>query len=144
MRDGDEIWDDLIGAGEAAVRERFGEPITRRPAGGDVWLVFDTPAGRLRMRCRVDATNAPRVASWTVTFGARHDTLAGAARAVGLWPAAAPDVAAVDVDMPLVRRPLRVTLDGGGEEGGLLSLTATVREGRFDRLSVFDEPPDWL
>lgn len=147
MRDGDGSWGDLIGASEAEVRERFGEPVARRSAAGELWLVFDTPPGRLRMRCRDDGTSLPRVASWTVTFGTPHDSLAGAARAVGLWPAAGPDVAAADVDRPLVRRPLRVTTrddGGGGYADGVLSLTATIREGRFDRLSVFDEPPDWL
>ncbi|HSM09921.1 MAG TPA: hypothetical protein VLA33_13035 [Gemmatimonadota bacterium] len=148
MRDGDRSWSDLIGASEAEVRGRFGEPVVRRAAAGELWLVFETPPGRLRMRCRDDGTSPPRVASWTVTFAPPHDSLAEAARAVGLWPAAGPDVAAGDVDRPLVRRPLRVMTrddgDGGGDADGVLSLTATIREGRFDRLSVFDEPPDWL
>ena len=144
MRDGDGSWDDLIGMREAAVRACLGEPITRRSAGGDVWLVFDTPPGPLRVRCRVNAGRGPCVASWTVTFGAPRDTLAGAAGAVGLWPAAAPDVHAAEVNEPLVRRQLRVSSRNAGEAGRLLSMTATVRRGRFDRLSVFDEAPDWL
>ena len=150
MRGGDRSWGDLIGASEAEVRERLGEPVARRSAAGELWLVFDAPPGRVRMRCPDDGTSPPRVASWTVTFGVPHDSLAEAARAVGLWPAAGPDVAAGDVGRPLVRRPLRVAnrgeAAGGGEGGadGFLSLTATIREGRFDRLSVFDEPPDWL
>lgn len=142
MRGGERSWGDLIGAGEAEVCERFGEPVARRSAAGDVWLVFDAPPGRVRVRCRDDGISPPRVASWTVTFDAPHDNLAEAARAVGLWPAANPDVAAIDVDRPLVRRPLRVTARDCGD--GLLSMTATVRDGRFDRLSVFDEAPDWL
>lgn len=144
MPGGDRSWGDLIGASAAEVRERLGEPVARRSAAGELWLVFDTPPGRLRMRCRDDGTSPPRVASWTVTFDAPHDSLEGAARAVGLWPAAGPDVAAIDMDRPLVRRPLRVTTRGGGGVDGIVSLTATIREGRFDRLSVFDEPPDWL
>lgn len=147
MRDGDRSWGELIGASEAEVRKRLGEPVARRSGGGEVWLVFDAPPGRLRMRCRDDGTALPRVASWTVTFASPHHNLSGAARAVGLWPAAGPDVAAGDVDRPLVRRPLRVATRGDvvdGEVGEFLSLTATIREGRFDRLSVFDEAPDWL
>jgi len=141
MRDGDRSWAELIGASEDEARERFGEPVARRSAAGELWLMFDTPPGRLRIRCRDDDDEGspPRVASWTVTFGAPPARLAEAARAVGLWPAAGPDVAARDVDRPLVRRPLRVP-----SRDDVLSLTATVREGRFDRLSVFDEPPDWL
>lgn len=143
MRSGERSWGDLIGAGEAEVCGRFGEPVARRSAAGDVWLVFDAPPGRVRVRCRDDGVSAPRVASWTVTFDAPYGSLAEAARAVGLWPAVHPDVAAIDVDRPLVRRPLRVTTRGDGG-AGVLSLTATIRDGRFDRLSVFDEPPDWL
>lgn len=108
-----------------------------------MWLGFDTPPGHLRVRCRAGTSEVPAVASWTVSFRTPHDTLAGAAGAVGLWPAAAPDVAAADVSRPLVRRPLRVPSRDGGH-GDVLSMTATVRQGRFDRLSVFDEAPDWL
>lgn len=139
MRGGDRSWGDLIGASEADVRGRLGEPVARRSAAADVWLVFDAPPGRVRVRCRDDGISPPRVASWTVTFDTPHDNLSEAARAVGLWPAVHPDVAAIDVDRPLVRRPLRVP-----SRDGFLSLTATIRDGRFDRLSVFDEPPDWL
>lgn len=142
MRGGERSWGDLIGAGEAEVRGRLGEPVARRSAAGDVWLVFDAPPGRVRVRCRDDGTSPPRVASWTLTFDTPYDNLSEAARAVGLWPAVTPDEAAIDVDRPLVRRPLRVTTRGDGD--GVLSLTATIRDGRFDRLSVFDEPPDWL
>lgn len=140
MRDDEQDLRGLVGSSEAEARSRLGEPLTRRLAGGDVWLVFDTLPGRLRIRCPLDATGTPRVASWTLKFVRRHPTLSEAACAVGLWPAAAPDVRAPDVDAPLVRRPLRAA-DG---EGGLLSLTATVRDGGFDRLTVFDESPDWL
>lgn len=131
---------DLVGTTEAGLEPRFGAPASRRAAGGDVWLVYETSPGRLRVRCAVDAAGTPRVASWTVTFREPRDTLSSAAGAVGLWPAAAPDAVAADVDTPLVRRPLRVS-NAAGEP---LSLTATVRAGRFDRLSVFDESPDWL
>lgn len=147
MRDGDRSWGDLMGASESEVRERLGEPVARRSTAGELWLVFDTPPGRLRMRCRGDGISPPRVASWTVTFEPPYDSLAEAADAVGLWPAAGPDVAAADVGHPLVRRPLRVRRrdDGVGDAAdGFASLTATIRQGRFDRLSVFDEPPDWL
>lgn len=81
----------------------------------------------------------PRVASWTVDFPHGHETLRGATEAIGLWPAAAPDVVASDLDIPLARRPLR-TSDGEARQ----SLTATIRGERFTRVSVFDEAPDWL
>ena len=66
------------------------------------------------------------------------DTLAEAASAVGLWPAAQPDEAAHSVLTPLVRRPLPCP-----EQSLVFSLTATIRDGRFTRISVFDEAPDW-
>lgn len=130
----------LIGTAEADLHPRFGAPESRRPAGGDLWLVYQVEPGRLRVRCAADAAGTPRVASWTITFREPRETLSSAARMVGLWPAAAPDAVAEDVETPLVRRSLRVS----AARDMPCSLTATVRAGRFDRLSVFDEPPDWL
>jgi hypothetical protein len=135
-----ESWIDLIGSGEPELETRFGNPTARRVADGDVWLVFETESGRLRIRCRRPSGGTPRVASWTLCLGAPADTLAAAAGRIGLWPDAEPDAAAVDVTEPLVRRAL--TPPGGASAGH--SLTATVRGGRFTHISVFDEPPDWV
>lgn len=131
---------DLLGMPEADLDRHMGAPESRRMAGEDLWLVYEVGPGRLRVRCAADAARTRRVASWTLTFREPRDTLSSAARLVGLWPAAAPDAVAADVETPLVRRPLRVP----DAHEVPCSLTATVRAGRFDRLSVFDEPPDWL
>ena len=136
-----ESWIDLIGSEEPELETRFGTPTARRAAEDDVWLVFETESGQLRVRCRRPSGGMPfAAASWTLRLSAAADTLAAAAGRIGLWPAAAPDAAAVDVTEPLVRRALT---PHGGASGGH-SLTATVRGGRFTHLSVFDEPPDWV
>ena len=130
----------LIGLGEAELKSRLGEPVTRRTVGSDAWLIFDSPDLQLRVRCAPNGDGRTlRVASWTASFESGFDTLGGAARSVGLWPIAAPDESADCVVMPLVRRPLPCPA-----RGTVYSLTATVRHGRFTRVSVFDEEPDWL
>ncbi len=130
---------DLIGLSESELRERLGSPETRSGTGGELWLIHETPRGRLRLRCSRAAPNARlRVASWTLECRTGHETLRAAVETLGLWPAAAPDVEASALDVPLARRPLS---SPGGE--GLHSLTATIRGGRFTRISVFDEAPDW-
>lgn len=131
---------DLLGTVEGDLYPRFGAPESRRAAGEDLWLVYEVAPGRLRVRCAADAAGTPRVASWTLTFREPRDTLSSAAGEVGLWPAAAPDAVAADVETPLVRR----SVPGPGAHDVPCSLTATIRGRRFDRLSVFDEPPDWL
>lgn len=128
---------DLIGLPPDALVERFGTPSARRSAAGGVWLVFALPRLTLRVRCA--GQGQPRAATWTASFADGFLRLSDAARAVGLWPAATPDVEAASVEEPLVRRALRCA-----DDGPLCSLTATVRDGRFTQLSVFDEPPDWL
>ena len=72
-----------------------------------------------------------------IFLGFRH--LSEAAGAVGLWPAAGPEEDAVQVGAPLVRRPLPCP-----ESDRVYSFTATVRQGLFTGLSVFDEAPDWI
>ena len=133
-------WIDLIGSGEAELEAHFGTPTARRASEDELWLVFETALGRLRLRCRRPSGGMTGAASWTLCLSEPADTLAAAAGRVGLWPAAAPDAAAADVAEPLVRRVL--TPPEGAS--GLHSLTATIRDGRFTHLSVFDEPPDWV
>ena len=129
--------DGLIGLREDELVRRLGEPGTRRIIGSNAWFVFPAPDVTLRVRCSGGPTS--RVASWTATFAAGHARLRDAARALGLWPAAAPDEDANSVDAPLVRRPLPVS----GSDS-VHSLTATIRDGVITQISVFDEPPDWL
>jgi hypothetical protein len=112
--------------------------MTRRAVGESLWLVFDRSDLRIRVLCRSDPEDLPRVASWTATFAAARSSLADAAGAVGLWPSVAPDEAAADVSVPLIRRPLPVS------GGRVHSFTATIRSGRITGVSVFDEPPDWV
>ena len=127
----------LIGLPEAELVRRFGEPITRRRVGDDTWLMFRSTSLQLRVRC--SGSDPARVASWTATFSSGHARLRDAAHALGLWPAAAPDLDAESVDAPLIRRPLPCP-----ETGATHSLTATVRYRRITQISVFDEPPDWI
>ncbi len=130
----------LIGLCEAELTSRLGEPVTRRIVGSDAWLIFDSHELQLRIRCAPNGDGRTlRVASWTASFEGGFETLAAAARSVGLWPVAAPDISADTVTEPLVRRPLPCPA-----RGTVYSLTATVRDGQFTRLSVFDEEPDWL
>ena len=130
----------LIGLCEADLTSRLGEPVTRRTVGSDAWLIFDSPDLQLRVRCAPNGDGRTlRVASWTASFEIGFDTLGDAARSVGLWPIAAPDESADCVVMPLIRRPIPCPA-----RGAVYSLTATVRHGRFTRVSVFDEEPDWL
>jgi hypothetical protein len=127
----------LVGLEEAELVRRLGSPVTRREAGNEVWLVFRSP--EMSLRVRLTGGDTPRLASWTASFDPGHAKLSEATRAVGLWPAAAPDEDASSVDRPLVRRALRCPTSAR-----VHSLTATVRNGRFTAVSVFDEPPDWL
>jgi hypothetical protein len=128
---------DLIGFTEHQLHAHLGSATSRREIGGDAWLIFQSPDMTLRVRCR-DAGDGFRCASWTASFTDGFDTLAEAAAAVGLWPAAAPDATAVAVTTPLIRRCLP-----DPERSLVHSLTATVRAGRFTQIAVFDEPPDW-
>ncbi|MGD8496290.1 MAG: hypothetical protein PVF05_08865 [Gemmatimonadales bacterium] len=139
MRDADRR-SDFIGMDEAQLEARLGPPDARRATGGDLWLVFETPAGRLRVRCRPAGGAPPRVASWTLGLAVPAATLREALEPLGLWPAAGPDAAAAAVAEPLVRRALPAA-EAAAEAH---SLTATIRGGRFTHVSVFDEPPDWL
>jgi len=127
----------LVGLAEPELIRRFGAPSVRRDVGADTWLVFGS--ADVALRVRLSGSTPPRVASWTASFETGFRLLSEAARAVGLWPAAAPDQEATAVGTPLVRRPLPCPASGR-----VHSLTATVRHGLFTALSVFDEPPDWL
>jgi hypothetical protein len=129
--------DGLVGLPEPELVGRFGEPSARRLLGTDTWLVFRSQG--MSLRVRLVPVDSPRVASWTASFDTGFPHLSDAARAVGLWPAAAPDEDASLADVPLVRRPLPCP-----DSDRVYSLTATVRQGRFTALSVFDEAPDWL
>ncbi|MDT8435442.1 MAG: hypothetical protein RRA92_01680 [Gemmatimonadota bacterium] len=128
----------LIGMRESELTARLGAPVSRRSAGGDVWLVYTSGDLSLRVRCESPDAGEPRVASWTASFDPGFETLSDAARAVGLWPVAAPDAAAAETHVPLLRRPLPCPATGT-----VCSLTATVRAGRVTQISVFDEEPDW-
>lgn len=146
----------LVGAPAAGLRERLGEPAAERPARPGRWLVWEGEGWHLRVRTGggVAADGDPdmgagggatdegeatedRVTSWSLAWTEGRPTLRAAVEPLGLWPAAAPEVAAGELDAPLARRGLAGT--GGGER----SLTATVRGGAFVRVAVFDEAPEW-
>jgi hypothetical protein len=130
----------LIELPEEEVVARLGEPGVRRVVGADSWLIFESPEMQFRIRCvPTGHDRESRVASWTATFRAGYETLAAAARAVGLWPVVAPDEVASQVIAPLVRRPLPCPA-----RSTVYSFTASVRQGLFTSVSVFDEQPDWL
>jgi len=127
----------LVGLPEEDLIRRFGQPSARREVGSDTWLVFRSK--QMMLRIRLAGTDPPRVASWTTSFDAGFQRLSEAAGAVGLWPAAGPEEDAARVAAPLVRRPLPCP---GSTR--VYSFTATVRQGLFTALSVFDEAPDWI
>lgn len=127
----------LVGLTEAGAEARLGRAVTRRVVGDGLWLIYSLPDFRLRVLCRSDRDGSPRVASWTAGFANARDTLEAAARTVGLWPGVAPDQAAAEVSVPLIRRPLP------DPAGAIHTFTATVRSGRITHVSVFDEAPDW-
>ncbi len=99
------------------------------------WLIYGLPVGRLRLRF---SPGTGGVASWTLELAVGAHSLQQAVEAVGLWPAAAPDEEAESLTVLLVRRPLRTS------SGETHTLTVSIRNGRFTRLCVFNEEPDWL
>ncbi len=127
----------LIGLTGKELSRRLGEPVARRTVGEDTWLVFRSADLSLRVRCA--GARPARVAAWTATFTTGYPHLRDAARALGLWPAAAPDQAAASSGAPLIRRALPCP-----DSGRVHSLTATIRGDLFTALSAFDESPDWL
>lgn len=136
---------DLVGRSEREVLARFGRPDVERRAGEDRWLVYGLDGVSLRIRCRNAAAAGPadttagrrgRVASWTATLAEGRPTLRQAAEALGLWPTCAPDAEAGAVESGMVRRPFRAG-------GAVHSLTARVRAGAFDQVTLFDEEPEW-
>jgi len=130
----------LLGLDESELASRLGPATSRRDVAGDLWLIFASAGLSLRVRCAARAPGeTPRIASWTASFERGHASLEQAARAVGLWPVAAPDQEARAVTAPLIRRPLPCPATGD-----VYSMTATVRHGRITQVSVFDESPDWL
>jgi len=129
--------DGLVGLTEQELIRRFGEPSARRDVGSDAWMVFRSK--EMSLRIRLAGTDPPRVASWTTSFDTGFRHLSDAAGAVGLWPAAGPEEDATRVGAPLVRRPLPCP-----DSDRVYSLTATVRQGLYTALSVFDEAPDWI
>lgn len=125
-----------IGAPAHALVSALGEPVARRLSGDDLWLVFEGPGCRLRVRCDA-APEGADVASWTLSFDAGPPTLREAAEPLGLWPQAAPDIAAGESeDAPILRAV--------GVAGRVHSLTASIKNGRIHRITLFDEPPEWL
>ncbi len=129
--------DGLVGLAEDDLTRRFGESTSRRTLGPDTWVVFASE--KMSLRIRLTGDPVPKVASWTASFAIGFRHLSDAARTVGLWPAAGPEEDASGITLPLVRRALPCS---GSDR--MYSLTATVRQGRFKALSVFDEDPDWL
>ena len=126
----------LIGMRTEDLRGELGPPAVEHGQGDDQWLIFETPAAALRIRCR--GGSHPVAASCTATLATPTATLADAAGALGLWPACEPDVQAMSVQAPAVRRAV------SGPGGEAYSLMATVRAGRFTGVTVFDEEPEWL
>lgn len=79
-----------------------------------------------------------RVASWTVAYDPGAQTLEEALAPLGLWPVGVPDVAAAELEAPMVRLPLP-----DPDADVVHSLTASVRGGAFRQVAAFDEPPEW-
>ncbi len=127
-----------IGLPADAVVSALGEPVARRLTGEDLWLVFEAPGRRLRVRCDA-AREGADVASWTLSFDPGPPSLREAAEPLGLWPQAAPDIAAeLSGGSPILRAV------AGAAEGRVHSLTVSVEDGRIHKVTLFDEPPEWL
>lgn len=124
-----------LGIPAAALEAALGEPAARRSSGDDLWLVFEAPGHRLRVRC--DAARRNEVASWTLSFDAGPPTLRKAVEPLGLWPQAAPDISAGESEGALILRAV-------ADRGRRLSLTASVQYGCIHQVTLFDEPPEWL
>lgn len=136
---------DLVGRSEREVLARFGRPDVERRAGEDRWLVYGLDGVSLRIRCRnggaarpaeASAEGTARVASWTATLAEGRSTLRQAAEPLGLWPTCAPDADARAVESGMVRRRFRAGR-------AVHSMTARVRAGAFDQVTLFDEEPEW-
>lgn len=119
----------------AALEAALGRPVARRSSGDDLWLVFEAPGHRLRVRC--DATRRDEVASWTLSFDAGPKTLREAVEPIGLWPQAAPDVSAAESEGTLILRAV-------ADRDCHLSLTASIQNGCIHQVTLFNEPPEWL
>jgi hypothetical protein len=134
-------WDILgraIGLPADTVVSALGEPVARSLTGEDLWLVFEAPGRRLRMRCDA-AREGAEVASWTLSFDAGPASLREATEPLGLWPQAAPDIPArLSEGSPILRAV------AGAAEGCMHSLTVSVEDGRIHKVTLFDEPPEWL
>jgi len=130
--------DGLLGERSGEALARLGPPAADRVTASERWLRYEGEGWSLRLRLTGSA-EGERVASWTLGLAPGVRTLEAATRPAGLWPAAAPDVAAGEVEAPLVRRVLPDPAGGPDR-----SLTASVRGGRFVALTAFDEPPDWV
>ena len=140
MSGGEPDWGILgraIGLEAESLISTLGEPTARRTDGPDLWLAFEAPGKRLLVRCEASGDRR-KVAAWILSFHAGPLTLREACEPLGLWPACAPDVAA-QAGEPLVRRAIP-----GAQEGVIHSLTASVGGGKFQRIALFNEPPDWL
>lgn len=133
-----EILGRALGLSPEAIISALGEPAARRRTGDDLWLVFEAPGRMLRVRC-LGAGEGAEVASWTLALEAGPSTLREAAEPLGLWPEVAPDVAA---EMAEGSPILRVV--AGAAEGRMHSLAASVEAGRIHKITLFDEPPEWL
>ncbi len=134
--EGWEILGRAIGLPAADVVSALGEPVARRQTGEDLWLVFEAPGRRLRVRCDAVREEAA-VASWTLSFDAGPSSLQEAAEMLGLWPQAAPDIPAELYEGSPILRAVKA-------EGRTHSLTVSVKRGRIHKVTLFDEPPEWL
>ena len=125
----------VIGIGLDELRAKLGVPDVEQRQNDGIWLIFRLPSFDLRVVCTGD--EPPIVSSCSASLRIPRATLAGATESLGLWPASRPDEAAETVVAPLVRRSL------SDQRGGFLSMTATVRNGSFTQVTVFDEEPEW-
>ena len=125
-----------IGRPVESLMPALGEPVVRRRVGGDLWLVFVAPGRRLRVRCNVSGGTA-EVAAWTVSYDEGLPTLREAAEPLGLWPAVAPDVAAERFEGRAILRAVT------GPDA-VHSLIAGIEHGRIRKITLFNEPPEWM
>ena len=125
----------VIGKGVDELCAELGSPDVEHRQASGVWLIFRLESCDLRIVCTGDGS--PVASSCTASLRNPGPTLSEATVSLGIWPDCQPDARADAVAEPLVRRSL------SDPRGGVLSMTATVRNGRFTQVTVFDEEPDW-
>ena len=126
----------VLGMGGEELRARLGNPSSERTVGGDTWLVYSIPAGRLRIRLFAARSEDVAVASsWTFEPSRPADSFDALLDMLNLSRVG-------PIDAPAASRGRLLRAELGGERVSA-SVTATVLDDRVASVTAFDEAPDW-